>query len=171
VLVRLHFTLAVIVFAILATMPACGDGGTPAPVATAALPQRVTVTVGDASFDAEVSETSAERSLGLGERDSLAPNAGMLFVFKSEGEHGFWMKGMRFPLDFVWISADRQVVALTENVQPPEPGTPDEELELFDEDVASQYVLEINAGAVAASGIALGDVVSFAPEIDPTQAE
>jgi uncharacterized membrane protein (UPF0127 family) len=92
-------------------------------------------------------------------------------VFNAEAEHGFWMKGMRFPLDFIWISGDRRVVALTENVPPPEPGTETSELELFDEDVETQYVLEVNAGAVAESGIALCDPVAIEPDIDPGLAE
>jgi uncharacterized membrane protein (UPF0127 family) len=150
---------------------ACGESETSQPSPTGALPERVTVTVGGASFEAEVSETTGERILGLGERDSLAADTGMLFVFNAEGEHGFWMKGMRFPLDFVWISADRQVVALTENVQPQEPGTEDGELELFDEDTETQYVLEVNAGAVAQSDIALGDPVTIEPDIDPRLAQ
>jgi uncharacterized membrane protein (UPF0127 family) len=151
--------------------PACGESDEAAPGPTGQLPERVTVNVGETSFDAEVSETGAERGLGLGERDSLADDAGMLFVFNSEGEHSFWMKGMRFPLDFIWISGDQQVVAVTENVAPPEPNAATSDLELFDAEVKTQYVLEVNAGAVSAAGIQVGDRVTIEPDIDPLLAE
>jgi uncharacterized protein len=166
-----RLTLAIALCSSVAIALACGAGDPAAPEATGALPEQVTVTVGDASFEAEVSETSAERSLGLGERDSLAPEAAMLFVFNDEAQHGFWMKGMRFPLDFVWISADRRVVALTENVPPPEPDTPTSDLELFDEDVETQYVLEVNAGTLERAGTEVGDVVAITPDIDPELAQ
>jgi hypothetical protein len=45
----------------------------------------------------------------------------MLFIFESEGLYSFWMKGMRFPLDMVWINAECAVVDITKEVPPPDP--------------------------------------------------
>ena len=58
---------------------------------------------------AELAETPAEQSLGLGERDSLAWDRGMLFVYDTPARYRFWMKGMRFSIDIVWIAGDRIV--------------------------------------------------------------
>jgi len=140
-------------------LAACDGGGT-------AL-QQVDVRIGDLTIEAEVANTPAERVPGLGGRDSLPRDAGMLFVHVDERQRTFWMRDMRFALDFVWISADRRVVELTQDVPPPPPGTPDSDLPTYRPDVPVQYVLEVNAGVAAEAGIEVGNAVSFAPEPPP----
>lgn len=127
---------------------------------------RVEVRIGDRlAINVELALTPAERAQGLGGRDSLAQDAGMLFVFGQEQLHAFWMRGMRFPLDFIWISADGRVVDLTENVPPPEPDTADSELALYRPDEPVLYTLEVNAGVVTEAGVEVGDEVTFEPEV------
>ncbi len=92
----------------------------------------------------------------------------MLFVFPTEQRPGFWMKDMRFPLDFVWISAGRHVAGVTENVPAPSPGTADGALPLYSPDSPVLYVLEVNGGAVRRSGVRAGDPVAFTPEVTLT---
>lgn len=127
-------------------------------------PDRVEITIGGLVIDAEVARTAEQRQLGLGGRDALPRDEGMLFAFEAEGQPSFWMRGMRFPLDFVWISSDGRVVDLTEDVPAPEPGVPDSELEQFGPSAPVLYVLEVNAGVVAEGGVQVGDTVTFDPE-------
>ena len=54
----------------------------------------------------EVSQSDVELSTGLMFREGLSPGSGMLFVFDSEGEYGFWMKNVSFPLDIVWLDSN-----------------------------------------------------------------
>lgn len=103
----------------------------------------------------EVAATEQERAKGLGGRDSLDPNSGMLFVFDKPGRPQFWMKGMRFPLDFIWIDG-RRVVGIIENVPAPQKD-PDGVLPLYSSTVDVDKVLEVNAGYVKSHGIAVGD--------------
>ena len=112
-------------------------------------------------FGAEVADTPELRSKGLGERDSLAEQTGMLFVFPSGQASSFWMYGMRFPLDFVWIGEDCTVVDLTENVQHSPPETPSSDLEILEAAYPAAYTLEINAGEVSHFDIEIGDDVQF----------
>lgn len=135
----------------------------PVPTATvpASAPSQVIVSVGGARFQAEVAATPQQRAQGLAERPSLAPGAGMLFVFEGAGTYQFWMGGMKFPLDFVWVGADCTVVDLTENAPPPQPGQSPGDLPRYSPDQPVQYVLEVNAGEVASTGIQTGDAVSF----------
>ena len=128
-------------------------------------PSRVEVRAGGLAVHAELARTPQERVPGLGNRDSLAEDAGMLFVFPSAQQPSFWMKDMRFPLDFVWISAEKRVVQVTENVLPPALGTSDSALPVYVPASSVQYVLEVNAGAVARGGVRAGDVVSFQPDV------
>lgn len=112
-------------------------------------------------FTAEIADTPALRTKGLGYRDHLAPNSGMLFVFPNGQASSFWMRGMRFPLDFVWIGADCRVADLTERVPHPEPGAPDATLPLINPASPAAYTFEINAGEIEQFGIELGDPVRF----------
>ncbi len=131
---------------------------TPSPTPT---PTSPVVTIGGVPFTAEIADTDELRSKGLGERDSLAAQTGMLFLFPDGRTSSFWMKGMRFPLDFVWIGADCAVVDLTENVPHEPPNTPNSELEIFTSASPAAYTFEINAGEVNRFGIAVGDGVQF----------
>ena len=112
-------------------------------------------------FAAEIADTPALRTKGLGYRDQLATNSGMLFVFPNGQASSFWMRGMRFPLDFVWIGADCRVADLTERVPHPEPGAPDATLPLINPAAPAAYTFEINAGEIERFGIEIGDPVRF----------
>lgn len=138
---------------------------TPSPTAVAIIPPSPTpspaVIIRGTPFAAEIADTPALRTKGLGYRDQLAPNSGMLFVFPNGQASSFWMRGMRFPLDFVWIGADCRVAALTERVPHPEPGAPDATLPLINPAAPAAYTFEINAGEIERFGIEIGDPVRF----------
>jgi len=110
------------------------------------------------TINVEVSVTEAEKEKGLGYRSSLAPNAGMLFVYQTKDRYGYWMKGMEFPLDYIWI-LDNTVVDLSPNI--PAPATPDQQPVSLAPKTAVNKVLEVNAGLIAKDGIKIGDTVKF----------
>ena len=139
-------------------VPTATPTSTPTPTAT---PTGPAVSVGDAVLGAEIADTPELRGKGLGQRDSLPEKTGMLFLFPSGQASSFWMFGMRFPLDFVWIGADCTVADLMEDVQHSPPDTPSSELEILDPASPAAYVFEINAGEVAQFGIERGDSVQF----------
>lgn len=119
----------------------------------------IVVAVGHAQFIAEVAITPQERTQGLSGRSSLDPRTGMLFIFECEGLHTFCMEGMRFPLDFVWISAQRTVVDITPSVPPAALGQVT--LPTYLPVAPVQYVLEINAGEAESASISLGEQVRY----------
>ena len=119
------------------------------------------MTIGNSRFSVLLADTPALRSKGLGERDNLAEQTGMLFVFESGSASSFWMYGMRFPLDFVWVGEGCTVVDLTEDVQHYPPDTPSSELEILESASPAAYTFEINAGEVSDFGIEIGDSVQF----------
>ncbi|TXH07306.1 MAG: DUF192 domain-containing protein [Candidatus Moraniibacteriota bacterium] len=65
----------------------------------------------------DVANTEALRSRGLGGRDSYPSGRGMLFVFDAPYQYGFWMKGMRFPIDIVFLLRG-QVVFVERGIRP-----------------------------------------------------
>ena len=112
-------------------------------------------------FVAEVVSTPSERTQGLSGRESLAPQSGMLFVFEGGLASSFWMKEMRFSLDFVWISQDCLVADITHSVPAPSPQTPLSDLPMYSSERPAAYNFEINGGEAADLGIEVGDVVRF----------
>ena len=119
------------------------------------------VIVGDTIFPVELAANSVERTKGLSDRDGLEPGTGMLFIFEDRQASSFWMRKMRFSLDFVWISEDCHVVDITSEVPFPEPGTETSSLPSYSSAVPAAYNLEINAGEANKFGIGIGDAVRF----------
>lgn len=113
-----------------------------------------------ATVNAEIADTKEKRSKGLEGKDSLEPDSGMLFVFDNKDTFRFWMKGMKFPLDFIWISGDK-VVDLLSNVLPPETGQSDDTLVHLAPVVPVDKVLEVNANFIRDHNIAIGDKIGF----------
>lgn len=160
--------------ALVGMTPACTSSTSPTTKTTTATASTATVT--PVSFAAtqlryrtdnhpgvlriEIASTPEQSERGLGFRDALAEDGGMLFDLGGTRVQEFWMKGMRFALDFIWIDEDRRVVGITAGVQP-QPAAADAELRRYAPPVAVRYVLEINAGAAARLGIATGTELTF----------
>lgn len=113
-----------------------------------------------AEIQIEIADTKEKRSKGLSYRDSLPPDYGMLFVLENLSKPTFWMKGMKIPLDFIWIRDD-SIVDLLENVPPPEEGQKDDTLPHYSPVSQVNRVLEVNAGYIAAHGIKIGDRIKI----------
>ena len=112
------------------------------------------VTIRDRRVAVEIADTPQEQALGLGERDDLPWDHGMLFPYERPGFRSFWMKGMRFSIDIIWIR-DGRIVQIDPNV-PFEKGGNGPTLQpksLID------AVLEVPAGYAAARGWRDGDRV------------
>ena len=111
------------------------------------------VVIGGKTIDIEIADTDSKRRLGLSGRESLDKDAGMLFIFENEGNHGFWMKDMLFPIDILWINSVFEVVHIEKSV------SPDSYPLVFKPDVPAIYVLEVNSGVSDELGIVVGDVI------------
>lgn len=115
------------------------------------------------TFFVDVADTDERRSLGLGGRDGLERERGMWFDMGGTGSATFWMRGMRFPIDIVWISNELAVTGVAERLPFPEPGTSISALPHYSSSVPIRYVLEISAGLAEELGIGEGSAVSFTP--------
>ena len=123
--------------------------------------------VNDARIPVLVADTPQERAAGLSGYDSLPEDAGMLFVFSVPQQPSFWMKGMAFELDIIWIR-DGTVVQIHASVQPPPPNTPDDQLPRYRPDELITHVLELTAGSAARLGIIVGSLVAPCEDATPT---
>ncbi len=115
------------------------------------------IRLGNLSIDVEVARTAEERERGLAGRSSLPEDIGMLFLFDEPAPRFFWMRGMEFPIDIVWILGDR-VVGVSESVLP-EPGVPEDQLRRYASPGPADAVLEVRAGWARERGVRSGDPV------------
>jgi uncharacterized membrane protein (UPF0127 family) len=100
----------------------------------------------------DVADTPRKQEKGLGGRDSLAWHHGMYFEYDQPSFPAFWMRGMRFSIDIVWLR-DGRIVDLHPNV-PFEKGGNGPTLRPR---VLTDGVLEVPAGYAAAHAWQIGD--------------
>ncbi len=110
-----------------------------------------------AVFTVEVALTEPQKESGLGNRTSMAADHGMLFVYDHKEQYNYWMKGMEFPLDFIWIDG-KTVADITPDVPPPIGA---ETPIVVKPKVQVDKVFEVNAGTIRKFGIQTGDQVEF----------
>jgi hypothetical protein len=114
------------------------------------------VNIAGRAVKVELAETLEEQSLGLSGRYDLPEGEGMLFIFKTSGEHPFWMKEMNFPIDIIWIAEDGRVVYIKDSA------TPESFPEVYKPNEVAKYVLEVRAGFATENNLKVGDGVEFA---------
>ena len=129
------------------------------------MPDGPLVHIGSTVYLVDLATTPEQRSQGLSDRPSLNANAGMLFVYDTDGPRTFWMPRMHFSLDMVWIRADCTVAGVTANVPHPDPATPTSDLPTYPSNEPARFVLEINAGQAAIHDIIPDGPVKFGGQI------
>ena len=118
------------------------------------------VRLGSGVYALELADSDEERYQGLSGRTNLGPNEGILFDFETPGSWGIVMRDMLIPIDIIWLDEAKTVVTIVKRA-PPELG----ERKVYTPTEPARYVLELQAGAVDAAGIKLGDVAAF--EVTP----
>lgn len=108
-------------------------------------------------FRVDVAESMAQKAKGLGGREELAPDEGMLFVLNPPAERSFWMQDMLIPIDIIWIREGR-IIGASENAEP-EPGVPPHRLKKYQSPDEVDYVLEVRAGTFDKMNFEVGDGV------------
>ncbi len=119
-------------------------------------PSKPDLTIADTLVKVDIADNPLSRARGLSARKSLDPNTGMLFKFSSPQVQTFWMNGMLFSLDFVWIN-NGKVVNLDQNILPPDKtnGRPI----VLTSGAPVDWVLEVPAGFISTHSVKLGDQV------------
>ena len=114
---------------------------------------RPTVILNGYGYNVALAKTPGQLQRGLAGSTLLQSNEGMLFEFAEEGQQCFWMKGMLFPIDIIWIDAHKKITAVHEHATPQD----------YPQQYCHQgrYVLEVNAGDVELRNVRVGDTLSF----------
>ena len=103
-------------------------------------------------FGIELATTPQQHQQGLMFRRDMAPDAGMLFVYRPVRRVSMWMRNTLIPLDMLFIADDGMVVKIVERAVPLS-------LKTIASDRPVRAVLELNGGTVERLGIAPGDRV------------
>lgn len=114
-----------------------------------------TLKLAGATVHVILAQTAADQERGLGGRESLEPDEGMLFVFPVDGKYAFWMKDVKFPIDIIWLAVDGTVVHVVPNLSPstyPRSYAPQK---------PARFVLEVPAGFAAAHHVQIGDIAQL----------
>jgi hypothetical protein len=118
------------------------------------------VTINDQHLSVELADTPEKQRQGLAGHEPLTDFQGMLFPFDSPRPVTFWMKGMTFPIDMIYL-AEGRVVQIYANVPAPQPQIPDQDLARYPSKQSVDYVLETRAGWAQDYQISVGDAVTF----------
>jgi len=105
------------------------------------------------TFLVEVIRDKEGLKKGLSLRESMPEDHGMLFVLDDSQEHAFWMKGMRFPLDIIFMGRDMKIAEILENLQPCE------RCPIYVPKEHPAYGLELNAGQARKQSLSVGDTM------------
>ena len=151
----LFLTLAAFLASPIAACKAGSDGMQLSPAGMEQAP--LTVTTADGSvhrFTVELALSHEERERGMMDRQSLAPDRGMLFVYDQPGPRRFWMKNTYIPLDIIFVGEDGRIMSIEADAIPLS-------LDSYNSYEPALLVLELAGGRAAELGIEPGDVVTW----------
>ena len=111
-----------------------------------------TATGSTVRFRVEVADTGQTRAVGLADRTSLSPGAGMLLLRAAPDMTPIWMKDVPISLTAAWFDEDGRITWI-EDLEPCRA----EPCELYAAPTPALGVLEVNRGALRDWGIAIGD--------------
>jgi uncharacterized protein len=107
---------------------------------------------------ADIAMTGEQKEKGLSIKDSLKEDEGMLFIFEREGKYNFWMNGMKFPIDILWLDSAGKVVHIEPNLQP---CVSNNNCTDYAPSKDILYVLEVVAGFAERHNVEIGTDIDF----------
>jgi uncharacterized membrane protein (UPF0127 family) len=111
---------------------------------------------GRATFEVRIAETTSARQRGLMGVEELPEGEGMVFLFDDATDGAFWMKDTLVPLSIAFWDGDDRIVAVLDM----EPCRSDP-CPLYSPGADYVGALEVNLGALAEAGVAVGDEVTL----------
>ncbi len=134
-------------------------------ITTAACPEEdpAIVRLPDGSeFLCEIADTDIEHVTGLSQYESLAPDRGMLFVYRFDSGLSFWMPpAMKFNLDILFLDSERRIIHIAADVPPCKNPNGWDCPSYGPGDKPGRYVVELAARTAETHGLKLGDTLEF----------
>ena len=108
---------------------------------------------GGQAVTCELAITLQERTRGLIGHAPLDRDEGLLFLFEHADYHPFWMKGMEYAIDIIWLNEEGRVVHFAREV----PACRRSPCPSYKPLRRARFVLEVRAGTIALEGLRLND--------------
>jgi uncharacterized membrane protein (UPF0127 family) len=105
-------------------------------------------------FTVEVAKSFEEQQTGMMNRQSLAPDRGMIFPYEVPRVVAFWMENTIIPLDIIFIAPGGKIIRIEANAVPLS-------RDLVRSGGEVEAVLELAGGRAAELGIKAGDQVTW----------
>ncbi|MBU0614181.1 DUF192 domain-containing protein [Patescibacteria group bacterium] len=116
------------------------------------------LTVNGYKMTVYIANNPIERMLGLSWRNEELATDGMLFKYSSAKERTYWMRGMKFDLDIIWIK-NGKITGLEANVPAPQDGQ--EPRRMYSGPLGADAVLELPAGGISEYGLVVGQQIDI----------
>lgn len=113
------------------------------------------LSIGGQVMYARVADNDDSRRKGLSGTPSLGEREAMLFIFDAPSRWGMWMRDMNYNIDIVWLSGEKRVVYMAEDI------SPDTYPRVFLPNEDALYVVELPAGFIKKYGVGVGHLVGF----------
>ena len=108
------------------------------------------VHIGNSEYRLYHADDDEKRAQGLSNTEKLPADQGIMFVFASKEKYSFWMKDMKYSLDFIFLD-NNVVVDIYEDIRP------DSYPNIISPRRPVNKVIELNAGEIKKAGITIGD--------------
>lgn len=156
----------VLLLAVMFMVAGCGTGGDD-PAGGEAKPgdagevQTVELQIKDEMFQLELALDEDSRAQGLSDRQSLADDGGMLFVFESSRETEFVMRRCYFPIDLIYVYEDGRIDSLHEMqvIKPVGGSAWKNPSSGYYSNGKVKYVIELKGGTMERLGLVRGDKI------------
>jgi uncharacterized protein len=137
-----------LVFSCALAVPGC----LPEPTAPGRPGDRLLLDIKGRKLTVEVSCDDLSRRRGLQDREHLAEDAGMLFVFPRDERQDFWMKSTLIPLSIAFLDLDGKILQI-EDMKPHDESNTTSNSKV-------RFAVEVNKGWFQKNGIGVGDAFS-----------
>lgn len=112
------------------------------------------IQIGDNKYKVEVVKEAKDQIKGLSDRTDMNNIDGMLFIYDKSEMQSFWMKGMRFDLDIIWIN-NGKVIGFEENISHQDQQTS------YKSSESANMVLELETGRIKKDDLKVNDEIKF----------
>ncbi len=121
------------------------------------------VTIDARTFDLELALDDDTRWQGLSDREYIAPDGGMLFVFPEARRAAFVMRRCLVPIDIIFLGPNGRVITSYAMAVEPYHFT-DDQLTQYDSRYPAQFVIELAGGTLETLDLKPGDAVDLPVE-------
>jgi len=122
--------------------------------------KEIEIKIGDKNYKIFVTENETDRKNGLAVFEDIKEDEGMVFEFPQEDYHSFWMRGMKFDIDIIFLDKEKKVIQIYENVKK-DTYKNDYDYKSFSSKLKSKSVIELKSGQVKKNGLKIGDMISY----------